>query len=149
MKKILIILLFSFILCQNSPSTSFFSTALDSIQCLLKSNKLFDSFFKIVEVVKTNDFLQIFNTCYAIYLDLKEELNKCNEGPNIKKLEEIDEDDDIKLGYPSAVLLLYTRFGEEAFQWFDQGGFPLLKEKCYQREGQNAWICNYIRKETN
>ena len=148
MKKILIILLFSFILSQNAQSTSFFSTALDSFQCLLKSNKLVDSFLQIVEVLKTKDLLQIINTCFKIYLDLKEELNKCNEESNkIKKLEEIDEDEDLKLGYPSAVLLLYTKFGEEAFQWFDQGGFPLLKEKCYQREGQNAWICNYIRKE--
>ena len=148
MKKILIILLFSFILCGNSQSTSFFTTALDSIQCLLKSNKLIDSFFKIIEVIKTKDLLQILNTCYTIYLDLKEELNKCNEKPiKNKKVEEIDEDIDIKLGYPSAVYLLYTKFGEDAFKWFDKGGYKLLKENCYKSEGQNSWICNYIRKE--
>ncbi len=146
MKKLLIVLLLSFILCQKNKPTNFFQSTFDSIKCVYHSNTFINSFPKIIEVIKTKDLSQIVTTIYSTFLDLKKEYIKCNEKQNeVKSEDENDEDDDIKLGYPKAVLLLYTIFGDRAFEWFDEGGYPLLRSKCYGELGYNSWLCAYIR----
>ena len=147
MKKLLLILLLSFIICKKDSSPSFFESTIDSIQCLLKSGKLFDSFSKIYESVKTKDIMKIFTVCYSVFMDLKEELNKCSEEKNkIQKFDEDENDDDIILGYPRCVLLLYTFIGEDAFKWYDEGGYKLLSTNCFQRKGRQ-WYCYFIREQ--
>ena len=147
MKKLLIILLLSFIICQKTSSPSFLESAMDSLQCLVKSGKLFESFSKIFEAVKTKDIMKIFTTCYSVFMDLKEELIKCSEEKNkIKKIDEEDNDDNIVLGYPRCVLTLYAIIGENAFIWYEEGGYKLLSDNCFKFYGRQ-WYCYYIRVE--
>ena len=147
MKKLLIVLLFSFILCQKNKPSNFFQSTFDSIKCVLHSNILINSFSKIIEAIKTKDLSQIFNTGYSIFLELKKEYIKCDNAKlkEVKHDDENDEDDDIKLGYPRAVLLLYTIIGERAFIWYDEGGYPLLRSNCFYYYGRLEWYCQYIR----
>ena len=58
--------------------------------------------------------------------------------------EENDENENIKLGYPKYVYVLYTQIGDKAFEWFDQGGITNLKELCHREKGQKAWFCLYL-----
>ena len=147
MKKLLIILLLSFIICKKDSSPSFFESTIDSIQCLLKSGKLFDSFSKIYESVKTKDIMKIFTVCYSVFMDLKKELNKCSEEKNkIQKFDEDENDDDIILGYPRCVLILSTFIGDDAFRWYEEGGYSLLSKNCFQQKGRQ-WYCYFIREQ--
>ena len=147
MKKILLIFLFCLILCQKSATNTFFSsTTFDSIKCVLKSDILKNSFAKILKELNTNGFSNIFNALYSIFLDLKTEFFKCNE--QLNKANEVDENDDdmdIKLGYPRAVLILYTIIGQRAFDWYDQGGYNLLRDNCFTHFGRDEWYCRFIR----
>ena len=57
---------------------------------------------------------------------------------------EDDEYDDVKLGYPKYVYVLYTQIGEDAFKWYDEGGLAHLKEMCHRKYGQTTWFCVYL-----
>ena len=148
MKKILLLLLISIIICQKTTSTTILPSFFNSIQCLLKSNIIFNSFPKIIESFKTKDFIKICNTFYSIFNDLKNEFIKCKENStqinNVNKKDD-DDDMDIKLGYPRVVLILYTLIGEEAFDWYDEGDLKLLKTNCFKYYGQRTWYCNFIK----
>ena len=147
MKKILLLLLISIIICQKTTSTTNLPSFFNSIQCLLKSNIVFISFPKIIESFKTKDFITIFNTFYSIFNDLKNEFIKCKEkSTQIDNVNKKDDDDmDIKLGYPRVVLILYTLIGERAFNWYDEGDLKLLKTNCFLYYGQRTWFCNFIK----
>ena len=146
MKKFLLIFLFSLILCQKSATNTLFSSTFDSIKCVLKSDVLKNSVTKILKEINTNGFSNILNALYSIFLELKTEFIKCNE--QLNKENEVDENDDdldIKLGYPRAVLILYTIIGQRAFDWYDQGGYKLLRDNCFVQFGRDEWYCRFIR----
>ena len=150
MKKLFLLFLFTFILCQNTTPNNFFSSNIfDSIKCVLKTDFIMNSFFKILAEINTKDFSKILNVLYSIFLDFKDKFIKCSEQSNkvkaVKAIDENGDDMDIKLGYPRAVLLLYTIIGEQAFEWFEKGGYPLLKSNCQYFYGQNEWYCKFIR----
>ena len=145
MKKLLLLLLLSFILCEKKSSFSEPSSIIDSFICVLKSDTFFNELTKLIETIKTKDLLKIINTGYLLFKDLKEEFNRCSK--TIDKVDNEDDYDDINLGYPRAVLTLYTIIGENAFNWYDQGGLKLLKDNCYKYYGQTQWFCTYIRKK--
>ena len=148
MKKLLLLLLLSFILCEKIGSFSKPSSIIDSFICVLKSDTFFNEITKLIETIKTKDLLKIINTGYLLFQDLKEEFNRCSK--TIDKVDNEDNEDDyddINLGYPRVVLTLYTIIGENAFNWYDQGGLKLLKSNCYKYYGQTQWFCTYIRKQ--
>ena len=150
MKKLLIFFLVSIIICQKTSTSIDLPSVLDSIKCLLKSNTFYNSFLKVIESFKTKDFLNIFNTLYSVFFDLKNEFIKCREKSTqiqINNFNENDDDDNINLGYPRVVLILYTQIGEVAFQWYEEGGLPLLKRNCLRDYGQRIWYCNFINIE--
>ena len=147
MKKLLLVLLFSFILCQKETPNTFFSSTFNSIKCVLKSDILMNSFSKILTEYNTNGLTNIFTVFYSVFLDLKNEFIKCSEQLNkVNETDENEDDMDIKLGYPRAVLVLYTILGQDAFDWYDQGGYELLQSNCFKYKGQKEWYCNFIRK---
>ena len=55
-------------------------------------------------------------------------------------------DDDIRLGYPKYVFVLYSQIGERAFQWYEEGGIDNLKKQCHYWYGQRTWYCLYLQK---
>ena len=114
------------------------------MQCLLKSNIIYTSFPKIIESFKTKDFIKIINTFYSIFNDIKNEFLKCKE-KSIQNNTANENDDDIKLGYPRVVLILYTLIGEQAFNWYEEGDLKLLKSNCFKYYGQRTWYCNFIQ----
>ena len=147
MKKLLLVFLFAFMLCQKSASNTLFSSTFESFKCILKSDVLMNSIYKILKEVNTKNFSNIFNTLYSIFLDLKNEFIKCSEQLHkVNEVEKYDDDMDIKLGYPRAVLVLYTIIGQDAFDWYDEGGYKTLQDNCFTFKGQTQWYCNFIRK---
>ena len=145
MKKLLILILLSYIACQKEISSSFFSSTFNSIKCLLKTNIIYDSYSQIIEAIKTKDLMKIINTGFSIFQNIKREIINCSINSSEKDTSIEDNNDDIQLGYPRAVLVLAAIIGEEAFQWYDDGGYYNLRSKCVQKYGQTIWFCNYFR----
>ena len=142
MKKFLFLILISFII---SKEPTIIEKITDIIKCLSKSNLLKPSIERIIEAINSKDISLIFNTCITIYNQLKDEINNCKKEEAKELFKEKDEEyDDIKLGYPKYVYVLYTQIGELAFIWYDKGGKDYLKEKCHLEFGQRTWFCNYL-----
>ena len=148
MKKLLILVLLSFTICEKTNLPSIISSIFESNKCLFNFNILYDSFNKIVESIKTKDLLKIISTGFSVFQNLKEEYSKCIEKQK-KKAEEEEEEDDIQLGYPRPIYVLATIIGEEVFEWFDdgEGKYSYVRQKCVSKYGQTAWFCNYFRKD--
>ena len=145
MKRLLIILLLSLVSCQKTDINSIFET----FQCILKSKILQPSYDKIVEAFKSKDLFKIISTCYSVFLELKEDIIKCRgEQKKIITNNENENDDDIRLGYPRPVLVLYAIIKDKAvFDWYEKGGLKRMKEECYKLYGQGTWYCEFIRKQ--
>ena len=145
MKKLLILVLLSFTICEKSTFPSIIASIFESNKCLFNFNILYDSFNKIVESIKTKDLLKIISTGFSVFQNIKEEYTKCIENQKKKVAEE---EDDIQLGYPRPIYVLAAIIGEEAFQWYDDGknDYAYLRQKCVSKYGQTAWFCNYFRK---
>ena len=146
MKKLLILVLLSFTICEKSIFPSIISSILESNKCLFNFNILYDSFNKIVESIKTKDLLKIISTGFSVFQNIKEEFSKCKEKQK-KKAEE--EEDDIQLGYPRPIYVLATIIGDEAFEWYDESenNYSKFRQRCVSKYGQTAWFCNYFRKK--
>ena len=145
MKKLLFLILLSYIVCQKEISKPIFSSTFDSIKCLLRKNILYDSYTQIIEAFKTKNLIKIISTGFSIFQNIKKEYIQCSIKASEKNTSIEDSNDDIKLGYPRAVLVLAAIIGEEAFQWYDNGGYYNLRSKCVQKYGQTVWFCNYFR----
>ena len=144
MKNLLIIVLLSLAICENSTFPSILTSIFESNKCLFNFNILYDSFSKIFESIKSKDLSKIISTGFKVFQNLKEEYIKCTEKEQ-KKAEE--EEDDIQLGYPRAIYVLASIIGDEAFDWYDiNGTYKTLREECVKKYGQTAWFCNYFRK---
>ena len=141
MKKILILLLLSSIICQSSNPIQEIK---DIIGCISKSNLLDISLEKIKEALNSKDPSDISKLLISLITKLKDEIIQCKEKKLRKLSNEDDEYDDVKLGYPKYVYVLYTQIGKDAFTWFDQGGITLLKEQCHKYYGQKTWFCVYL-----
>ena len=142
MRKILILLLFSTIISINSNSIKEIEKI---IKCLSKSYLLKSAFEKILRAINSKDISNIIKTGITLFNEFKDEINQCKK----HELEELsnkhrEEFEDIRLGYPRAVYVLYTQIGENAFKWFDDGGISNLKEQCHLNYGQRAWFCEYL-----
>ena len=143
MKKYLLLFLLSISLCYTSSNRTL-PSAFDFMQCLLKSNITLNSLSKIFENIKTKGFSNMLNTFYSIFNDIKNEFLKCKEKSTQNNTAN-ENDDDIKLGYPRVVLILYTLIGEQAFNWYEEGDLKLLKSNCFKYYGQRTWYCNFIQ----
>ncbi len=141
MKKILILLLLSSIICQSSNPIQEIK---DIIGCISKSNLLDVSLEKIKEALNSKDPSDISKILISLITKLKDEIIQCKEKQLRKLSNEDDEYDDVKLGYPKYVYVLYTQIGKDAFTWFDKGGITLLKEQCHKYYGQKTWFCVYL-----
>ncbi len=141
MKKILILLLLSSIICQSSNPIQEIK---DIIGCISKSNLLDISLEKIKEALNSKDPSDISKLLISLITKLKDEIIQCKEKQLRKLSNEDDEYDDVKLGYPKYVYVLYTQIGKDAFTWFDKGGITLLKEQCHKYYGQKTWFCVYL-----
>ena len=141
MKKILILLLLSSIICQSSNPIQEIK---DIIGCISKSNLLDISLEKIKEALNSMDPSDISKLLISLITKLKDEIIQCKEKQLRKLSNEDDEYDDVKLGYPKYVYVLYTQIGKDAFTWFDKGGITLLKEQCHKYYGQKTWFCVYL-----
>ena len=141
MKKILILLLLSSIICQSSNPIQEIK---DIIGCISKSNLLDISLEKIKEAINSKDPSDISKLLISLITKLKDEIIQCKEKQLRKLSNEDDEYDDVKLGYPKYVYVLYTQIGKDAFTWFDKGGITLLKEQCHKYYGQKTWFCVYL-----
>ena len=141
MKKILILLLLSSIICQSSNPIQEIN---DIIGCISKSNLLDISLEKIKEALNSKDPSDISKLLISLITKLKDEIIQCKEKQLRKLSNEDDEYDDVKLGYPKYVYVLYTQIGKDAFTWFDKGGITLLKEQCHKYYGQKTWFCVYL-----
>ena len=141
MKKILILLLLSSIICQSSNPIQEIK---DIIGCISKSNLLDISLEKIKEALNSKDPSDISKLLISLITKLKDEIIQCKEKKLRKLSNEDDEYDDVKLGYPKYVYVLYTQIGKDAFTWFDKGGITLLKEQCHKYYGQKTWFCVYL-----
>ena len=143
MKKFLIFLLLSTIICEKS---NLIQKITDIIKCLLKSGIIENNIGKIVEVIHSKDIEKIINLCKSIFNEFKNETNKCTNIGLRKLSNEGNYDDDIRLGYPKYVFVLYSQIGERAFQWYDEGGIDNLKKQCHYWYGQRTWYCLYLQK---
>ena len=141
MKKILILLLLTSIICQSSNPIQEIK---DIIGCISKSNLLDISLEKIKEALNSKDPSDISKLLISLITKLKDEIIQCKEKKLRKLSNEDDEYDDVKLGYPKYVYVLYTQIGKDAFTWFDKGGITLLKEQCHKYYGQKTWFCVYL-----
>ena len=141
MKKILILLLLSSIICQSSNPIQEIK---DIIGCISKSNLLDISLEKIKEALNSKDPSDISKLLISLITKLKDEIIQCKEKQLRKLSNEDDEYDDVKLGYPKYVYVLYTQIGKDAFTWYDKGGITLLKEQCHKYYGQKTWFCVYL-----
>ena len=141
MKKILILLLLSSIICQSSNPIQEIK---DIIGCISKSNLLDISLEKIKEALNSKDPSDISKLLISLITKLKDEIIQCKEKQLRKLSNEDDEYDDVKLGYPKYVYVLYTQIGKDAFTWYDLGGITLLKEQCHKYYGQKTWFCVYL-----
>ena len=141
MKKILILLLLSSIICQSSNPIQEIK---DIIGCISKSNLLDISLEKIKEAINSKDPSDISKLLISLITKLKDEIIQCKEKQLRKLSNEDDEYDDVKLGYPKYVYVLYTQIGKDAFTWYDKGGITLLKEQCHKYYGQKTWFCVYL-----
>ena len=141
MKKILILLLLSSIICQSSNPIQEIK---DIIGCISKSNLLDISLEKIKAALNSKDPSDISKLLISLITKLKDEIIQCKEKKLRKLSNEDDEYDDVKLGYPKYVYVLYTQIGKDAFTWFDKGGITLLKEQCHKYYGQKTWFCVYL-----
>ena len=141
MKKILILLLLSSIICQSSNPIQEIK---DIIGCISKSNLLDISLEKIKEALNSKNPSDISKLFISLITKLKDEIIQCKEKKLRKLSNEDDEYDDVKLGYPKYVYVLYTQIGKDAFTWFDKGGITLLKEQCHKYYGQKTWFCVYL-----
>ncbi len=141
MKKILILLLLSSIICQSSNPIQEIK---DIIECISKSNLLDISLEKIKEALNSKDPSDISKLLISLITKLKDEIIQCKEKKLRKLSNEDDEYDDVKLGYPKYVYVLYTQIGKDAFTWYDKGGITLLKEQCHLHYGQKTWFCVYL-----
>ena len=141
MKKILILLLLSSIICQSSNPIQEIKHI---IGCISKSNLLDISLEKIKEALNSKDPSDISKLLISLITKLKDEIIQCKEKQLRKLSNEDDEYDDVKLGYPKYVYVLYTQIGKDAFTWYDKGGITLLKEQCHKYYGQKTWFCVYL-----
>ena len=141
MKKILILLLLSSIICQSSNPIQEIK---DIIGCISKSNLLDISLEKIKEALNSKNPSDISKLFISLITKLKDEIIQCKEKQLRKLSNEDDEYDDVKLGYPKYVYVLYTQIGKDAFTWYDKGGLTLLKEQCHKYYGQKTWFCVYL-----
>ena len=143
MKKLIIFLILSSIICQNFNPIQKIT---DIIECVSKSNLLETAIEKIKEALNSKDLTNLINVGITLFKQFKDEITQCVK-KDLRKLsseEEEDDRDDIKLGYPKYVYVLYTQIGEKAFQWYDLGGISLLKELCHRYHGQKTWYCVYL-----
>ena len=142
MKQIIIILLLSSIICQN---LNIKQEIKDTIKCLSKSIIFEIGLEKIKEAFNSENLSNIINIVISLFNQLKDDIVQCAK-KNLQQLsnEVNDENDNIKLGYPKYVYVLYSQIGKDAFDWFDQGGITYLKEMCHRRHGQQAWFCVYL-----
>ena len=104
MKKILILLLLSSIICQSSNPIQEIK---DIIGCISKSNLLDISLEKIKEAINSKDPSDISKLLISLITKLKDEIIQCKEKQLRKLSNEDDEYDDVKLGYPKYVYVLY------------------------------------------
>ena len=144
-KLLLLLLLLSYIVDSPASETK---KAIVSIICTLNSDIFSKSLSKIIETIKTKELVKIINDGISVFHDLKKEFEKCSKKEEKMNAHDDDEDDDVKLGYPRAVLNLYTIIGKNAIDWYDKGGLALLKSNCYKYYGQNKWFCTFIRKQS-
>ena len=135
------LLLLSSIICQSSNPIQEIK---DIIGCISKSNLLDISLEKIKEALNSKDPSDISKLLISLITKLKDEIIQCKEKQLRKLSNEDDEYDDVKLGYPKYVYVLYTQIGKDAFTWFDKGGITLLKEQCHKYYGQKTWFCVYL-----
>ena len=135
------LLLLSSIICQSSNPIQEIK---DIIGCISKSNLLDISLEKIKEALNSKDPSDISKLLISLITKLKDEIIQCKEKQLRKLSNEDDEYDDVKLGYPKYVYVLYTQIGKDAFTWYDKGGITLLKEQCHKYYGQKTWFCVYL-----
>ena len=143
MKKVFILfLLFSAIICKSRNSGLEIT---DIIKCLLNSDLIKKSIEKIISIINSKDISIMIKTFIYLYKEFKNETIKCTNNSLKQSSNEKDENiDDIKLGYPKSVYVLYTQIGEKAFIWYEQGGMTYLKEQCHLEFGQRTWYCVYL-----
>lgn len=140
MKKILLLLLFSSIICLDSSPLN---KILEIIKCLANSNIFNESLKEIIEAFNSNDPNIIIKTGITLFYEFKKEISKCNN--KLRRLNNDDNDEDIKLGYPKEVYVLFTQIGNRAFEWYDSGGLAALRDNCFTYYAQ-AWFCQYLNK---
>ena len=140
MKKLLIIFLLSTVICYNNSKEDI----IDIIKCILKSDFIKTAFEKIKEAFKSKNISEIINAGIYIFNEFKKEIFKCSKSGLRKLSNRVRAIEDVKLEYPKAVYVVYTFLGEDAFDWFDQGGMQYLKDKCHQKAGRIAWFCQYL-----
>ena len=141
MKKILLLLLLSSIICEN---TNIIGEIQHIFKCLSNSNFFIEDLNQIIEALKSKDMKTIIKIGLSLFNKFIEEIRNCNN--NLRKLNEETEDEDIKLGYPKEVYVLYTQIGERAFKWYDDGGLKTLRDNCFTYYGQSEWFCQYLNK---
>ena len=143
MKKVFILfLIFSSIICEHNKLREEIK---DIIKCVLNSGLIKNSIEKIKNIINSKDISIMIKSGISLYKEIKNEIIKC-ANKDMKELnKENDEDmDDIKLGYPKSVYVLYTQIGENAFIWYEHGGMSYLKEQCHLYYGQTTWFCVYL-----
>ena len=144
MKKFLILCLLLTISCQSS---NLIKEIVDIIKCILKSGNFENSIDKLIKAINSKDISKMIDIGISIFNGLNNEVGQCIK-KNLRKLSnEGNKDyDDIRLGYPKYVYVLYSQIGERAFEWYEQGGIDYLKQQCHLYYGQTTWYCLYLQK---
>ena len=138
----ILILILSSIICEHNNSSL---EVKDIIKCVLNSDLIGCTFEKIKSIINSKDISIMIKSGISLFNEIKNEIVKC-ANRNIKELNNENEEDmdDIKLGYPKSVYVLYTQIGENAFIWYEKGGISYLKEQCHLYYGQTTWFCVYL-----
>ena len=141
MKKILLLLLLSSIICEK---TNIIGEIQHMFKCLSNSKFFIEDLNQIIEALKSKDMDKIIKIGLSLFNKFIEEIRQCNN--NLRKLNEEIEDEDIKLGYPKEVYVLYSLIGKRAFEWYDIDGLKSLRDNCFSHFGQSEWFCQYLNK---
>ena len=131
----LVFLLITLISCKTETKPKI--SQIEELLNIINSEEFFISFTKVIDAIKTKDFNKILSSIYLFYQDIKLLFQQKNKIEN-------QNEDEIVLQYPRVVLTLYTIIKEQAFDWYDEGGFDKLKRNCFTYYGQTTWFCKLI-----
>ena len=131
----LLLLLVTLISSKTEKKTK--TSQIKELLYIINSDEFFNSLTKIIDAIIKKDFNEILNSVYLFYQDIKLLFQQKNKIEN-------QNGDEIVLQYPRVVLTLYTIIKEQAFDWYDEGGFDKLKRNCFTYYGQTTWFCKLI-----